>query len=161
MNTLAVPICFLDNFPAEKKADLRQARVGDAGVDLISCEDVELKRDGQQVVISTGIKVAIPMGHVGMVCTRSGLAAKHGVQVVNAPGIIDSGYRGEIKVIMNISNHVSNPFGMFIIHRGDRIAQLLVIPIPAINFDQYTTSAFEQEFGNTERGTGGLGSTGK
>jgi dUTP pyrophosphatase len=121
---------------------------------------VYLPPDGTQVVVPTGIKVAIPAGYVGFVCTRSGLAAKYGVQVVNAPGVIDSGYRGEVKVILNLANHAPGSDRLHI-PRGDRIAQLVIVPIPPFVFDRYLPEAFESEFGNTVRGTGGFGSTGR
>lgn len=124
------------------------ARPGDGGVDLYAREAASLA-PGERAVIPTGIAVAIPEGHAGLVTPRSGLAARQGIGVVNGPGLVDSGYRGEIMVIL--VNHGQDRAE---IRRGDRIAQLVVVPV------------FEQEFEVVEelpesiRGDGGLGSTG-
>jgi len=98
------------------------AHPGDAGLDLQACATVELQ-PGERAVIGTGFAVAIPSGHVGLVAPRSGLAARLGIGVVNAPGVIDSGYRGEVKVVaVNLGN------APVTLQRGDRIAQLIVVP---------------------------------
>jgi dUTP pyrophosphatase len=100
--------------------------------------------------VRTGLAVAIPAGHAGLVLPRSGLAARHGIGIVNAPGLIDSGYRGEIKVVL--VNHGADPID---IARGDRIAQLLVIAVPLAEID------IREDLDDTERGSGGLGSSGR
>jgi dUTP pyrophosphatase len=98
------------------------ARQGDAGLDLLAREDVLLAPNGGRAVVPTGFALAIPAGYAGFVQPRSGLAAKHGVTVLNTPGLIDAGYRGEIKVpLIN-----TDPSEAYQIHRGDRIAQLVI-----------------------------------
>jgi dUTP pyrophosphatase len=121
----------------------------DAGADLIAAEDVEILPAEWQLV-SAGIQVAIPVGFAGLVHSRSGLAANHGVSVLNAPGVIDSDYRGTVKV--NLHNA-----GMFPVEvkKGDRIAQLLIQRI------ERPTLTPVAALDNTERGTGGHGSTGR
>jgi len=124
------------------------AKPGDAGVDLCSTEEYELK-SGERKLISTGIKIAIPDGYEAQVRPRSGLAIKHGIGVVNSPGTIDSGYRGEICVIL--INHGEEPFK---IESGMRIAQMV--------FNKVEHAAFEEvdELDETERGEGGFGHSG-
>jgi dUTP diphosphatase len=100
---------------------------GDAGLDLASVEDVVLG-PGERATVATGLAVAIPDGHAGFVQPRSGLAARHGITVVNAPGLIDSGYRGEVKVVL-LNTDRAEPFH---VRRGDRIAQLVVIEVPEV-----------------------------
>jgi dUTP pyrophosphatase len=124
------------------------AHPGDAGVDLSAREPVELEA-GERATIPTGIAAAIPGGHAGLVVPRSGLAARHGISVVNGPGLIDSGYRGEIQVVL--INLGKDPFT---IDRGDRIAQLVVIPVSEPEF------IVVQELPESGRGSGGFGSTG-
>lgn len=98
------------------------ARVGDAGLDLVAREDVLLAPRGGRAVIPTGFALAIPLGYAGFVQPRSGLAAKHGVTVLNSPGLIDSGYRGELRVpLIN-----TDPVEAYQVRRGDRIAQLVI-----------------------------------
>src|SRR5437764_6598789 len=99
-----------------------RAYEGDAGLDLAACERVELGA-GERAIVGTGLAVAIPEGYAGFVQPRSGLAAKHGITIVNTPGLIDSGYRGELKVIL-LNTDGSEPF---VVEPGMRIAQLLVI----------------------------------
>ena len=125
------------------------ATAGSAGYDLMSAVSQRLD-PGDRRLIPTGFAVQLPVGLVGMVCSRSGLALKHGIFVLNAPGIIDSDYRGEIGVIlMNMGEND------FVINVGDRIAQLVVTPV-------VTLRAFEaQDLGDTARGGGGFGSTGQ
>ena len=125
------------------------AHPGDAGVDLRSTTDVTLK-PGERAVISTGIAVAIPEGFAGSVQPRSGLAARHGLGIVNAPGLIDAGYRGEIKVIA-INLDASDPVT---IARGDKIAQLVIHPVPAVAWREV------DELPASERGSSGFGSSG-
>ena len=100
---------------------------GDAGLDLSACERVELA-PGERAVVGTGLAVAIPPGHAGFVQPRSGLASRHGITVVNAPGLIDSGYRGELKVVLLNTDREE----AFQIRPGDRIAQLVVVAVPEI-----------------------------
>lgn len=125
-----------------------RAHPHDAGLDLTAIHDAWLG-PGERALVGTGIAIALPVGTVGMVCPRSGLAAKQGVTVLNAPGIVDAGYRGEVKVIL--VNHSED--GVYI-GRGDRIAQLVITPI--------LTPAIEvvDSLDETARGAGGFGSTG-
>lgn len=125
------------------------AKEGDAGADLFSIEDkvIAIK---QWALIRTGIALEIPAGYEGQIRPRSGLAAKFGVTVLNSPGTIDSGYRGEIKVIL--INHGLSPF---IISKGDKIAQLVVSPIVSASFE------IVKKLSKSERGKDGIGSTGK
>ena len=121
---------------------------GDGGVDLYARDVAELG-PGERAVVATGIAVAIPNGYAGLVTPRSGLAARHGISVVNGPGLVDAGYRGEIKVVLvNLSDEV------FVIARGDRIAQLVVVPVVVQEF------VVVDELPATSRGSGGFGSTG-
>ena len=132
----------------------RYARQGDAGADLVAAHDVTLG-PGERALVGTGVRVAIPAGHVGLVTPRSGLAARTGLSIVNAPGVIDSGYRGEIKVCL-INLDTSTPIT---IGRGDRIAQLLVqrVELPEL---VEVTSFDEAGLADTTRGDGGYGSSG-
>jgi dUTP pyrophosphatase len=125
------------------------AHPGDAGADLCAAEDVELA-PGQRALVGTGVAVALPDGYVGLVHPRSGLAARLGVTVLNAPGTVDAGYRGEIKV--NLINH--DPAAAAVIRRGDRIAQLVVQRVARARFLPVGDLA------GSSRGTGGHGSTG-
>lgn len=125
------------------------AHPGDAGADLCSTESLTLQ-PGQRAVVKTGLHIALPHGYVAFVMPRSGLALKHGISLVNSPGTIDAGYRGEIAVIM-LNTDATNAFT---IEPGDRIAQLVIMPVSTAQF-----VAVEQLPG-TERGTGGFGSTG-
>lgn len=125
------------------------ARLGDAGVDLRSAADTSLK-PGERALIPTGIAVAIPDGYAGFVQPRSGLAISKGLGLLNSPGLIDSGYRGEIKIIainLDLENVID-------IARGERIAQLVVLSVP-----QFTVVEVD-ELPGSERGSGGFGSTG-
>jgi len=122
---------------------------GDAGFDLVACEEVELE-PGARAVVGTGIAVAIPRGHAGLVLPRSGLAARNGVSVVNSPGLIDEGYRGEVKVIL-LNTDLTN---RFVVEPGMRIAQLVVVPIPTVELVDVS------ELPSSDRGDGGLGSSG-
>jgi dUTP diphosphatase len=131
-----------------------RAHDGDAGVDLFSALDVELA-PGQRALVPTGIAVAVPYGMVGLVHPRSGLAARVGLSIVNSPGTIDAGYRGEIKVaLINL-----DPDTSIVLHRGDRIAQLLVqrVELPEL---VEVTSFDEAGLADTSRGDGGHGSSG-
>ena len=125
------------------------AHDGDAGCDLRSAVDIILN-PMQRAIVPTGLSMAVPEGFAGFVQPRSGLAAKHGIGVVNGPGLIDSGYRGEIKVILiNF-----DPDIMFEIKRGDKIAQFVVQKVESVVFKQV------DELSETKRGAGGFGSTG-
>lgn len=124
------------------------AHPGDAGVDLRSTEQVELA-PGDRRLVPTGLAVAIPVGWAGLVVPRSGLAIRHGIGVVNGPGLIDAGYRGEIKVVL--VNHGDQPVSF---ERGDRIAQLVVVPAAGQELVEV------DELPGTVRGAGGFGSTG-
>ena len=121
---------------------------GAAGMDVLAAEDVILPAGGRHAV-ATGLSVAIPEGYEIQVRPRSGLALKHGISVPNAPGTIDSDYRGELKVIL--INHGAEPFA---IARGDRVAQLVLAPVVRMTWDE--VDALDE----TERGGGGFGSTG-
>jgi dUTP pyrophosphatase len=125
------------------------ARAGDAGADLFAAEDVELA-PGERALVPTGVAIALPEGYAGFVHPRSGLAARHGVTLVNAPGTIDAGYRGEIKVILlntDLTRAVS-------LRRGDRIAQLVVQRIENVRFREVPALP------ESARGDNGFGSTG-
>lgn len=124
------------------------AQAGDAGADLVAAEALTIEPGGRAVV-PTGLSMAIPAGHAGFVLPRSGLAVRTGVTVLNAPGLIDAGYRGEIKVAL--INHGELPFEVQI---GDRIAQLVVMAVEAPEFTRVDA------LGPTRRGSGGFGSTG-
>ncbi|WP_018600517.1 dUTP diphosphatase [Mycobacterium sp. 155] len=131
-----------------------RAHDGDAGVDLYSAQDVRLA-PGQRALVPTGVAVAIPRGMVGLVHPRSGLAARVGLSIVNTPGTIDAGYRGEIKVsLINL-----DPETPIVVNRGDRIAQLLVqrVELPEL---VEVTSFDEAGLADTSRGAGGHGSSG-
>lgn len=104
-----------------------RAYAGDAGLDLAACERVELA-PGERAVVGTGLAIAIPAGHAGFVQPRSGLAAAHGITIVNTPGLVDSGYRGELKVILLNTDARES----FVVEPGMRIAQLVVLPIPGV-----------------------------
>jgi dUTP pyrophosphatase len=122
---------------------------GDAGLDLAACERVELG-PGERTVVGTGLAVAIPEGYAGFVQPRSGLADRHGISIVNSPGLIDSGYRGELKVIL-INTDRSQAF---VVEPGMRIAQLVVLQVPELEL------AETDELPATERGPRGHGSSG-
>lgn len=126
-----------------------RAHRGDAGFDLTACETITIGV-GERAAVGTGIAVEIPVGHAGLVVPRSGLALRHGLSVVNAPGVIDAGYRGEVRVILLNTDRES----AFDIEPGMRIAQLLVVPVS-------TTDVVEiHELTGTDRGDGGFGSSG-
>jgi dUTP pyrophosphatase len=125
-----------------------RAYAGDAGLDLAACERVELA-PGERAVVPTGIAVALPEGYAGFVQPRSGLAAAQGITVVNSPGLIDSGYRGEVKVILLNTDGERT----FIAEPGERIAQLVVLPIPEVDVVEVG------QLPETERGARGFGSS--
>ena len=122
---------------------------GDAGLDLRSTAAVSVA-PGERVMIPTGVAVAIPAGHAGLVLPRSGLASKHGLTLANAPGLIDAGYRGEvICAVVNLDPSTSVEIGV-----GDRIAQLVIIAVPSVD------PAWVEDLPGSVRGEGGFGSTG-
>lgn len=125
------------------------AHPGDAGADLVSTEAIRLA-PGQRALVGTGVRIALPEGYVAFVVPRSGLAAKHGITIVNAPGTVDAGYRGEIKIaLLNTDADAA-----YDIAAGDRIAQLIVMPVPQVRFLPV------DELPESTRGEGGFGSTG-
>ncbi|HEX2234507.1 MAG TPA: dUTP diphosphatase [Thermoleophilaceae bacterium] len=126
-----------------------RAHDGDAGLDLHAAEAVEIG-PGERASVGTGVAVAIPEGHAGMVVPRSGLAARAGLSLVNAPGLIDSGYRGELRVLLLNTDREQ----AFSVEPGDRIAQLVIVAVAA-------AEPIEAELDETVRGAGGFGSTGR
>jgi dUTP diphosphatase len=127
-----------------------RAHEGDAGLDLYSCEAAHVG-PGERWSVGTGVGVEIPQGHAGLVLPRSGLARDHGIALVNAPGLIDSGYRGELRVLLLNTD----PAETFRVEPGDRIAQLLLTPI--LTADVVETQALSESL----RGAGGFGSSGR
>jgi dUTP pyrophosphatase len=125
-----------------------RAYEGDAGLDLSACERVELG-PGERAVVGTGLTVAIPAGHAGFVQPRSGLAARHGIAVLNSPGLIDAGYRGELRVVLLNTD----PAERFVVEPGMRIAQLVVVPVALPEPREVT------ELPDSERGEKGFGSS--
>jgi dUTP pyrophosphatase len=127
----------------------RRARVGDAGLDLSAAEDAEI-RPGERAMVRTGVAVAIPDGHAGLVLPRSGLASRNGLTLANAPGLIDAGYRGEVVCAM-VNLDPSEPVRVSV---GDRIAQLVVVAVPD------SEPVWADDLPASERGERGFGSTG-
>ena len=127
------------------------ARTGDAGADLVAREDATLHSGGGRALVPTGVAVAIPVGYAGFVQPRSGLALTHGVTCLNTPGLIDAGYRDEIRVIL-VNHDPSEPFKVEV---GDRIAQLVIQEVATVEWDE------ADDLGQTARGEGGFGSTGR
>ncbi len=125
-----------------------RAYAGDAGLDLAACERVELG-PGERATVCTGLAVAIPEGHAGFVQPRSGLALRHGITIVNTPGLVDSGYRGELKVILLNTD----PHDPFVVEPGMRIAQLVVMQVPDLDPVEV------DELPASERGVRGFGSS--
>ena len=125
-----------------------RAYEGDAGLDLSACERVEL-RPGERAVVGTGLTVAIPDGHAGFVQPRSGLAARHGITILNTPGLVDSGYRGELKVVLLNTDRTEQ----FVVEPGMRIAQLVVVPVALPEPREVA------ELPDSERGEKGFGSS--
>ncbi len=126
------------------------AHEGDAGLDLRSVEDLVLA-PGERALVGVGLAVEIPPGHAGLVIPRSGLAARHGITILNAPGLVDSGYRGELRVAL-LNTDREAPFA---IATGDRIAQLVLVALPAVR------PVAAAELSGSVRGAGGFGSTGR
>ena len=129
----------------------RYSRPGDGGADLFACEPVTIARAGGRVLVPTGICVAIPEGFCAMVLPRSGLALNHGITCLNSPGLIDSGYRGEIGVILINHDQASD----FQVNPGDRIAQLVILRIENADF------IIAESLPESLRGSGGFGHTGR
>jgi dUTP pyrophosphatase len=127
------------------------ARPGDAGADLVARERALLAPAGGRALVPTGVAVAIPEGYAGFVLPRSGLALRHGVTVLNTPGLIDSGYRDELKVLLVNTD----PTAPYEVSRGDRIAQLVIQPVAQAAF------VVVDELARSQRGTGGFGHTGR
>ncbi len=125
-----------------------RAYSADAGLDLAACDRVELG-PGERAVVDTGLAVAIPEGYAGFVQPRSGLAARHGIAVVNSPGLVDAGYRGEIRVVLLNTD----PQASFVVEPGARIAQLVVLPVPELTVHEV------HELPESERGMRGFGSS--
>jgi dUTP pyrophosphatase len=125
-----------------------RAYSGDAGLDLAACERVELP-PGERATVPTGLAVAIPDGFAGFVQPRSGLAARHGLTIVNSPGLVDSGYRGELRVVL-LNTDARVPF---VVEPGMRIAQLVVLPVPELELVEV------EELPESERGVRGFGSS--
>ncbi|MDP9388816.1 MAG: dUTP diphosphatase [Actinomycetota bacterium] len=143
---LEVPLVHLDQdlpLPA-------YARIGDAGADLVAREDADLAPSGGRALIATGVAVALPAGYAGFVQPRSGLALHHGVTCLNTPGLIDAGYRDELRVLLVNTD----PTRSYRVRRGDRIAQLVVQRVEHVRFVPAA------ELPPSERGTAGFGSTG-
>jgi len=125
------------------------AHPGDAGADLVAAETVVIG-PGERAIVGTGTAIALPAGHVAFVVPRSGLAARHGITIVNSPGTVDAGYRGEIRVIL-LNTDREEPYT---VNAGDRIAQLVVMPVSTARF------VHVERLPGSHRGEGGLGSTG-
>jgi dUTP pyrophosphatase len=127
------------------------AHEGDAGCDLVAAETCTLPAAGGRALVGTGLSIAIPEGYAGLVLPRSGLAAKHGVTCINSPGLIDAGYRGELRVaLVNL-----DPETDYVVHVGDRIAQLVITPVTSVGFRAV------EELPPASRGDGGFGSSGR
>jgi dUTP pyrophosphatase len=144
---LRVPVVRLD-------ADLplpAYARAGDAGADLVAREGALLRRGGGRALVPTGMALALPDGYAGFVQPRSGLALRHGVTCLNTPGLIDCGYRDELRVLLVNTD----PDEDYEVHRGDRIAQLVIQRVEHARFEPVAA------LGPTDRGTGGFGHTGR
>ncbi len=144
---LAVPLIRLDpDLPLPS-----YARPGDAGADLLAREAVLLAAGGGRALVPTGVAVAIPEGYAGLLLPRSGLALRHGVTLLNSPGLIDAGYRDELKVLL-VNLDPSEPYQ---VHRGDRIAQMVIQSV------EHATFTPAEELSASVRGGGGFGHTGR
>ena len=142
---MVVPYMALEGFPDE----LSYAHEGDAGLDLRAAHDAVIE-PLSRATVKCGFAVAIPEGHAGLVIPRSGLAANHGVTVLNAPGLVDSGYRGEVAVVL----HNTDRDEAFHIQAGDRIAQLSIVAMPQVSIEQRSS------LDDSARGADGFGSSG-
>jgi dUTP pyrophosphatase len=153
---LEIPIVVVDDIDEANSTDAASgvptyARPGDAAVDLTSRIDASLGAGGGRAMIPTGVSIAVPEGYAALVLSRSGLAAHHGVACLNAPGLIDSGFRGEIQVILVNTD----PSVDYEVHCGDRVAQLMVVAVDQIGFQRVT------ELETTARGEEGFGHSGR
>ena len=147
MDALTIPVRRLDpDLPLPG-----YAHPGDAGADLVARQDALLVAGGGRALVPTGIAIAIPAGWAGFVQPRSGLALRHGVTVLNSPGLIDAGYRDELKVVLVNTD----PAEDYQVHRGDRIAQLVLRPVASATFEPV------DELPSSQRDTGGFGSSGR
>jgi len=143
---LSVPVIRLDpDLPLP-----RYAHPGDAGLDLLAREDAVVPAGGGRVLVPTGIAIAIPPGHAGLVVPRSGLALRHGISLVNTPGVIDSAYRGEVQVVLLNTD----PADDYQVQRGDRVAQLVVQPVEEVAWREV------EQLDGDDRG-GGFGHSGR
>lgn len=142
-----IPVLQLD----QELAIPTRARAGDAALDLLARCDAVLEPRGGRALVPTGLALELPTGSAGLVLPRSGLALRHGVTCLNAPGLIDPGYRGEVGVILVNTD----PSERYEVHRGDRIAQLLVVTI------EMATLVSSAALADSERGEGGFGHTGR
>jgi dUTP pyrophosphatase len=129
----------------------RYAHVGDAGADLVARDTVRLEARGGRALVATGVAIALPEGHAGLILARSGLAARHGVTCLNAPGLIDAGYRGELKVLLINTD----PHEPYVVERGDRIAQLVIVSVATAAF------CLAEHLPPSARADGGFGHTGR
>jgi len=127
------------------------ANPGDAGADLRAAEALRIAPGGGRALVATGLALAIPEGFAGLILPRSGLAMRHGVTCLNSPGLIDSGYRGEVKVVLVNTD----PEHDYVVQSGDRIAQLVILATPPLTFIE------NAELPASQRGTGGFGSSGR
>ena len=144
---LRVPVVRLDADPSLPD----YARAGDAGADLVAREGALLRRGGGRALVPTGVALALPDGYAGFVQPRSGLALRHGVTCLNTPGLIDCGYRDELRVLLVNTD----PDDDYEVHRGDRIAQLVIQRVEHARFESVVA------LDPTDRGTGGFGHTGR
>lgn len=144
MNAVNVSFSKLDS----RAIPPRRMNESDAGFDLHTVDGVTL-HPGEWTAVGTGLAIAIPAGYAGLVLPRSGHAMRHGVSLVNTPGLVDSGYRGELRVLL--INHGRDPVSF---EAGDRIAQLVVTPVPPVSYLEVT------QLSDSDRGIGGFGSTG-
>lgn len=137
--------------PQDDRALPAYAHPGDAGADLLAAHDAKIEPGGGRTLVGTGIAVAIPDGYAGLVLPRSGLALRHGVTCLNTPGLVDSGYRGELKVLLVNTD----PSAAYAVQRGDRIAQLVIQRVEHAEFDE------RAELDAARRDDAGFGSTGR
>lgn len=150
MSPLPIPIVQLDpDLPLPQ-----YAHAGDAGMDLYAAEDATIAAGGGRTLVPTGISIAIPVGYGGFVLPRSGMALKHGISVVNAPGLIDAAYRGEIKVILLNTDRTTD----YALNKGDRVAQLVIQRVEQVEW-RVTDSLDGTSDGGMDRG-GGFGHSG-
>lgn len=165
MSETVIPFTFTPEATEDSIANLtplslHKAHADDAAYDLCAAEDFYLT-PGDRALVKTGVRLAIPEGFAGLVLPRSGLAIKHGITVLNAPGLIDPGYRGEVGVILVHFGLGSNDRFHFHGKRGDRIAQLLIVRTADVRLAYFTPRQTETLWHPSKRGEGGFGSTGR